>query len=275
VIPRDHLYVYLCYGPSPQTARELRYSLETLLPEIGGDASRVAIFTDRPETLSDVLAAKIDVAADLAAAGAYRHRLKPLVLARALKLFGRPCVLLDTDSFIRPGFDATVSAALDAGVAMNAFVRADPYPDFGPFETELPHLGRYVFDRGRARIYNSGLVAARPEHADWLDDAALLIDRLWSSGLKRHDIEQFAIGECFRLGGAPIRVIDRDFEHYCQRWSKRYFRRRLRARAAGSATAPIPYSKARVRLFKGRALLRLGLRRLRRALSARWRWDAK
>ena len=30
---------------------------------------------------------------------------------------------------------------------MNQFVRADPYPDFAPFETELPHLGRYVFDR--------------------------------------------------------------------------------------------------------------------------------
>jgi hypothetical protein len=40
-------------------------------------------------------------------------------------------------------------------------------------------------------------------------------------------------------------------------------RRRLRARAVDER-APIPFSKMRVRLFKARALLRLGRRRLRR-----------
>ena len=205
---RDHRYIYLCYGPSPQTPKELRYSLETLLPEIGGDASRVSIFTDRPENFRDLSVATVDFSADLAAPaeGRYHHRVKPLALARALRLYKSACALIDTDSIIREGFDARVSEALAAGAAMNAFVRADPYPDFGPFETDLPHLGRYVFDRQKSLMYNSGLIAARAEHAPLLEDAVVLIERLWAGGLKRHDIEQFAVSECFRLGGVPIRA---------------------------------------------------------------------
>ena len=260
---RDHRYIYLCYGPSPQTPKELRYSLETLLPEIGGDASRVSIFTDRPENFRDLPAATVDFSSNLAAPaeGRYHHRVKPLVLASALRLYKTACALIDTDSIIRAGFDARVSEALAAGAAMNAFVRADPYPDFGPFETELPHLGRYVFDRQKSRMYNSGLIAARAEHAPLLEDALVLIDRLWAGGLKRHDIEQFAVSECFRLGGVPVAAIDREFEHYYPRWSKRYMRRRLRERSAGEEIA---FSKTRVRLFKGMWNLRLGLRKFRR-----------
>jgi hypothetical protein len=268
----DPVYIYLSYGPSPQTPRELRYSVETLLPEIREDASRIAVFTDRPENFRDLPVRVIDAAADLAGLAVgegYRHRAKPLMLARAVRLCCRPCVLLDADSFVRQGFDATVKAALAAGAAMNAFVRADPYPDFGPFETDLPHLGRYVLDRERAVMFNSGLVAARPEHAPLLDDAVVLIERLWSGGLRRHDIEQFAISECFRLGGVPIQLIDGTFEHYFPRWSKRYFRRKLRARWLSGTAAPIPFSKARVRLFKAGRLLRLGLGRARRRLFRR------
>jgi hypothetical protein len=176
---------------------------------------------------------------------------------------------MDTDSFVRVGFDATVRSALEAGAAMNVFERADPYPDFGPFETELPHLGRYVLDSKRSLMFNSGLVAARPEHAKLLDDAIVLTDRLWSAGLRRHTVEQFAFCECFRLGGVPIQPIHRDFEHYCPRWSKRYMRRKLRARAAEGADRPIPFSKTRVRLFKNIWLLRLGWRRLRRKIFGR------
>ena len=266
---RDPVYVYVCWGRSPQPARELRYSLETLLPEIGGEASRVAIFTDRPENFRDLEVAVFDVSADIAsaaAAGLFPLRAKPLVLARALRHFGRSCVLLDTDSFVREGFDATVGAALEAGAAMNRFERTEPYPDFRSVRNPSPRLGRYVLNSKQSLMFNSGLVAARPEHAPLLDDAVVLTDRLWEAGLQRHTIEQFSFCECFRLGGVPIRPIDRNFEHYCPRWSKRYMRRKLRARAAMSADAPIPFSKTRVRLFEGRALMRLGLRKLRRRL---------
>ena len=83
-------------------------------------------------------------------------------------------MLLDTDSFVRAGFDATVRSALEAGAGMNLFEHTDPYPDFGPFETDLPGLGRYVLDSKQSRMFNSGLVAARPEHAELLDDALVL-----------------------------------------------------------------------------------------------------
>jgi len=155
-----------------------------------------------------------------------------------------------------------VSDALAAGAAMNEFVRADPYPGFGPFETNLPNLGRYVLDPKESLMYNSGLTAARPEHAPLIEDAIVLIDRLWSAGLKRHDLDQFAVSECFRLGGVPLREINREFEHYFPRWSKRYMRRRLRERSAGEKIA---FSKTRVRLFKGMWNLRLGLRKWRRS----------
>src|SRR5271154_2264243 len=115
---RDHVYIYVCWGRSPQTPRELRYSIETLLPEIGGVPSRVAIFADRPENFRDLPFAVFDVAADIAsgsAAGRFHLRAKPLALARALRLYRRPCVLLDTDSFVRAGVGATGSAALGAG----------------------------------------------------------------------------------------------------------------------------------------------------------------
>ena len=153
---------------------------------------------------------------------------------------------------------------------MNAFVRSDPYPFFGPFETDLPHVGRYRFDSASAPMLNSGLVAARFEHLPVIEDAIALMDRLWAAKLYRHDIEQFAVGECFRLAGVELALIDREFEHYCSHWAKRYMRRRLRRRLPSAVALPIaarpdiPLSKTRVRLFKGRNLARIGLRKLRR-----------
>lgn len=268
-----HQYVYLCFGKSPTVQRELRYSLETLLAEIGGDSSRVTIFTDRPQDFADRPERVVDIASDLAEmtwGRTYLFRAKPVVLARALRLHERACVMLDTDSFIRPGFDKAVAEALAAGAAMNSFVRGDPYPFFGPFETELPHLGPYRFDPAKSLMLNSGLIAARFEHARLIEDAVVLLDRLWAGGLVRHDLEQFAVAEAFRVAGVPVRLIEREFEHYCPRWSKRYMRRRLRrhrrspAAEREGARPSIPFSKARVRLFKGRWLAELGIRSLTR-----------
>jgi hypothetical protein len=267
------LYVYLCFGKSPGPQRELRYSLETLLAEIGGDSSRVAIFTDRPQDFADRPERIVDIAGDLAGmtwGRTYMFRAKPVVLARALRLFERACVMMDTDSFIRPGLEKAVAEALAAGAAMNSFVRNDPYPFFGPFETELPHLGPYKFDPAASLMLNSGLVAARAEHAALIEDAVVLLDRLWAGGLVRHDVEQFAVAEAFRIAGVPIRLINREFEHYCPRWSKRYMRRRLRRHRRrpdaerNGARPSIPFRKTWVRLFKGRWLLELAIRSLTR-----------
>jgi hypothetical protein len=117
-------------------------------------------------------------------------------------------------------------------------------------------------------MLNSGLVAVQPKHLPLVDDAVVLIERLWAAGLRKHDIEQFALAETLRLGGVKIALIDKTFEHYCARWARRYMRRRLRRRAPG---APIPYSKARVRLFKASWTLRLAMRNARRLWRDRWR----
>jgi hypothetical protein len=266
------LVVYLCYGPAKENARELRYSLETLREEIGSDPAGVAIYTDRPAEFAGLGVTLVDAADLLRAALAheYRHRVKTHVLADALRRFGRPLVMLDTDSFVRPGFVATTSRALGQGAAMNHFVRRDPYPDLPPFETSLPHLGAYRLDRENAQMLNSGLVAVTPAHLPLIEDAVALIDRLWQGGYRRHDIEQFAVAETLRLGGVRIALIDDVFVHYCSRWAKRYLRRRLRRRAAGER---VPFSKARVRLFKAYWNLRLAMRKAQRVLKrgATWR----
>ena len=204
----------------------------------------------------------------MALAHPYHHRLKPKVLADALRRFGRPCVLLDLDSFVRPGFAAAVALALADGAAMNFLVRRDPYPDVPAFETQLPHLGAYRLDHAQARMWNSGLVAVAPAQLPLIDDAVALIDRLWDAGVHRHDIEQFAISECLRLGGVRIKTIDDVFVHYCARWSRRYMRRALMRRTPGE---PAPFSKTRVRLFKAYWTLRIGLRKARRMRGATWR----
>ena len=260
------LFVYLCYGRSPAAERELRYSLETLRAE-GGEA---AIYSDRPAAFVGLDATLVD-ASDLLRTAfdhEYRHRAKPLILADALRRFGRPCVLLDLDSFVRPGFQQAVARALAQGAAMNLFVRDDPYPFFAAFETDLPHLGRYRLDRARAKMLNSGLVAVAPEHLPLIEDACALIDKLWAAGLHKHDVEQFAIAETLRLGGVPIALIHDVFEHYCARWSRRFMRRRLRRRAPGARVA---FSKTRVRLFKAYWNFSLAMRKARRSWRPKWR----
>lgn len=282
------LYLYLCYGRSPAAERELRYSLETLDAELGGapslslphegggDGRRrrprcedIVLYTDRPEAFADLDVEIVDAGVLMLEARAhpYHHRLKPLVLADALRRFGRPCAMLDLDSFVLPGFAARVQAALQQGAAMNFLVRADAYPGSLTFETDLPHLGRYRL--GRAPMLNSGLVAVSPAHLPLVEDAVTLIDRLWSAGLRKHDIEQFALGQTLRLGGVDIALIDDVFVHYCARWARRYMRRRLRARRPGERIA---FSKARVRLFKASWTLRLAMRKARRFIrGAKWR----
>jgi hypothetical protein len=272
--PKSALFVYLFFGKSPSVRRELAYSVATLMAELDGDASRVAIFTDRPQDFADWPQRIVDISDRLAAMRwngevDFFFRAKLAVLVEALRRFQRDCVLLDADTFVRSGFVAAVDRALATGAAMNAFVRADPYPSFGPFETDLPHVGRYRFDSARAPMLNSGLVAARLEHLPLIEDALTLMDRLWAAKLCRHDIEQFAIGECFRAAGVEVALIDRELTHYCHHWAKRYMRRRLRRRLPSADAPPvaarpdIPLSKARTRLFKARALARLAWRALR------------
>ena len=71
----EPLIVYLCYGPSKENARELRYSVETLLPDIGGRRDRIVVYTDRPQNFVDLGVRLVDVAEIVATARAlgYAH----------------------------------------------------------------------------------------------------------------------------------------------------------------------------------------------------------
>ena len=127
-------------------------------------------------------------------------RCKPILLADALRLHGR-AVPLDTDSFIGGVSTPRWRARSVRRGDENSFVRELPLSFFGAYETELPHLGHYRFDAEKALMLNSGLVA-RAEHLPLLDDAVILIDRLWAAGLVRHDLEYSPSPRAFASAGS-------------------------------------------------------------------------
>ena len=161
--------------------------------------------------------------------GAYTHRIKPCVALDALAAHGGLCALIDTDSYIRPGFAAALASATAQGPAMDQFEGRDPYPEIAGWSANLPG-GRYVYDPQTATMFNSGLIAVkagRDEAA--LADALALIDALWDDGRRLFKIEQIAVSEAFRLHGLPIGETFPAFQHYFRRSLKRYMHWRIAA----------------------------------------------
>jgi len=241
-------FVYIDYGPSPYIGRELRYSLATLLAEV--PAADVVVYTDKPREYEALPVAPQPIGDRLGAwtrDGVYNHRIKPCVLADALGAQSGPCVLMDTDSWIEPGFAATLAA----GSAMDRFEQRDPYPELAGFKTRLPHAGEYVYAPETAVMFNSGLIAARD--AAPVEDAIALIDALWDAGRRKFNIEQIAVSESFRLHGLVIGETFPAFQHYCRRSLKRYMHWRIDAwmkRAPFAPTRPcIAHPRNAVRAF--------------------------
>lgn len=226
-------FLYIDYGPSPYIARELRYSLATLLAEYDARPASVIVYTDKPR-LYDRLHPRVsarDISADIAAmtcGGAYSHRIKPCVLLDALKTQSDLCVLLDTDSYILPGFADALARAAASGPAMDHFEAFDPYPDAKDFVADLPHAGRYRYDPAVSAMFNSGLVAAHPtRHVPAIEDAIALIDAFWDQGKRLFKIEQIAVSEGFRIHGERIGETRPLFQHYFRRSLKRYMHWRI------------------------------------------------
>jgi len=253
-------FLYIDYGPSPYIARELRYSLSTLLAEYPGGDAQIVVYTDKPKTydgLHDRVRAR-DISADIGAMtrhGALPHRSKACVLLDALKSNTDDCVLLDTDSYILPGFADAVTKALAAGAAMDAFEDYDPYPELAGFRTDLPHAGRYCYDARLSVMYNSGLVAACPtRHIAAIEDAVALIDAMLDAGKRSFKIEQISFSESFRLHQAPIAEMRPLFQHYFRRSTKRYMHWRIdrwlkRAPDFEADRPSIAHSRNAVRVF--------------------------
>jgi hypothetical protein len=256
----DPTFLYLDYGPSPYFGRELRYSLATLLAEYDARPMRALVYTDKPDRYAGLhsrLAAR-DIRGDLAAwtlGGAYAHRLKPCALRDALTREGGQCVLLDTDSYVEPGFAEALARATTDGPAMDYFEGRDPYPEIAGFAADLPSGRRYAYDPRTAIMCNSGLIAADASRdLSAIDDAVGLIDALWRAGRRLFKIEQIAVSEAFRLHGATIGETRPAFQHYCRRSLKRYMRWRIDRWIAGdpgfAPTRPfIRPSRNAVRVF--------------------------
>ena len=120
--------------------------------------------------------AVVDIAGQVAAwsgGGIYHHRLKPAVVLDALRRFEGPVCFVDSDSIIRPGFDAQVRAKMapqevwsvtKAAVVMNRFELFNPFPPLKGFRPRLPHLGAYRYDVAHSWMFNSGLIGVSPGH---------------------------------------------------------------------------------------------------------------
>lgn len=226
-------FLYIDYGPSPYIARELRYSLSTLLAEYSDGGARVVVYTDKPEAygkLHESVHAR-DISREIRAMtrdGALPHRVKACVLLDALKSSDEDCVLLDTDSYILPGFADALMKALESGAAMDHFEQRDPYPAIAGFRAALPHAGAYAYDPVQSVMYNSGLVAARPSrHVAVIEDAIALIDAMLDQGHRSFKIEQISFSESFRLHSVEVAEMRPLFQHYFRRSLKRYMHWRI------------------------------------------------
>ncbi len=255
-------FLYIDYGPSPDFALELKYSLATLLAECVGREPEIVVYTDKPDAYAELhphLRTR-PFGGDLARwsrDGMYPHRVKPCALLDALRTIDPRCVLVDTDTFFRPGFaDALEHAIRDGGVAMDHFERLDPCPECRQADGHLLHAGRYHYDPAKTAMYNSGLVAANlARHAAALEDAISLLDVWLDFGMRQLNIEQIAISEAFRLQGETIAEMKPRFAHYYLRSQKLYMRPRIAdwlARAGGfKPTRPfLEPSLPRVRLAR-------------------------
>jgi hypothetical protein len=222
-------YLYLDYGGRAQYRRELKYSLISLRSDLGqemdqGGGARIAVYTDAPQLYARWPVEVVDIAQQTQAwsgDGLYHHRIKPAAVLDALNRFAAPVCFLDSDSIIRPGFHAEVSAKLapqgaKSAVVMNHFELTNPFPPLKGFRTALPHLGPYHYDTANSWMFNSGLIGVTPAHVPVMEDVLVFIDALIGRARKFPTIEQLALSEVARLNQIPIAEVKDTFLHYWQ-----------------------------------------------------------
>jgi hypothetical protein len=149
-----------------------------------------------------------------------------VIFLDALIRFSDAAAFLDSDSIVSDGFVKEVTEGLSAGAIMNRLEALDPAPHLAGFEAILPH-SRYCYDRLASRMYNSGLIGARPEHAPVIEDAVALLDAFLGGPNPAPNVEQLAVGEAFRTHGIAIGQIHDTFLHYWPRSRRRYAEWRL------------------------------------------------
>ncbi|MEI6572480.1 MAG: hypothetical protein WCO61_02925 [Alphaproteobacteria bacterium] len=252
-------FYFIEYGSQETILSELHYSLATLQAE-GVNAESISIATDSPSRYSSTNYDIIDISEKIPAYRGeinYGHRIKPSVIIDALRSRNEPLVLLDTDTYFKPGFLTEIENALKQGVGMNFFIRRDPYRGFGPFSMTLPSGIHYSYGPRWSLMYNSGVLAVTPEHMPIIEDSLALIDGLYKAGLTSLDIDQFAATETFRLHGIRITPVFQNIHHYHSRWTRKYILWRLSRGPKLDFSIPrirrpdIAVNKTIVRIFKG------------------------
>jgi hypothetical protein len=229
----DCTFAYLDYGGRHSLRLQMRYSLSTLLAEVD-PGTTILLYTDTPAAYARCPVTVVDISqrlAEMSLDGVYHHRVKPCVLLDALRRVGRgTCALLDSDTFILPGFAQALADKVAGGAAMHRLESINPMPHLVRFETQLPHAGVYRYDPAASVMFNSGIIAMRAQaHEPVLEDAIALIDRLIESGQRFPTIEQLAISEVLRLHGVATAELLPWLFHYCSLSQKRYMNWRLGA----------------------------------------------
>jgi hypothetical protein len=222
-------YLYLDYGGQPKYRRELKYSLISLRQALGPEPdARIVVYTDAAPVYANWPVEVVDIAAQTLAwsgQGVYHHRIKPAAVLDALRRFDAPVCFLDSDSIVRPGFHAEISAKLapqevwsvtKMAVVMNRFELRNPFPPLRGFRTRLPHQGAYHYDTTNSWMFNSGLIGVTPAHVALMEDTLAFIDALIGRARKFPTVEQFAISEVARLSQIPIAEVRETFLHYWQ-----------------------------------------------------------
>ncbi len=247
-------FIYLQVGSKPEYQTELRYSIATLLAEMPEAAGNIVVYTDTPAAYAadSQTVSTVDISSTLAEMTRqnwYFFRVKPCVVAHALRANDCTCVFLDTDTYFRPGFARSLKAKLKRGAVMDIFVRRNPYPECTGFETVLPSGTAYRYDPKTAVMYNSGVIGVGPEHLAAIEDSIAIIDAVRPLCPRHKDHEQYAINEAFRLHGVPIVTIGGTVKHYWSRWQKHYMHWRL-GRLADAAPTPIGPRRPRIYVNK-------------------------
>ena len=222
-------YLYLDYGGLPQYRRELRYSLISLQAALGAEpGARIVIYTDAPTVYARWPVEVVDISGRIQAwsgDGLYHHRIKPAVVLDALKRFDAPVCFVDSDSIIRPGFHAEVSAKMapqdvwsvtKCAVVMNGFELMNPFPPLKGFRTTLPHAGYYHYDVTQSWMFNSGLIGVSPMHIPIMEDTLAYIDALIGRAKKFPTLEQLALSEVLRISQTAVAEVKDTFLHYWQ-----------------------------------------------------------
>ncbi len=239
-------FLYLDFGGSPLIKLELRYSLSTLRAALGNVI--VVVYTDRPLDYADYPVTTRDITSDLPAVTIGRtqpYRLKPWIVLDALTRFGGRCILLDTDTIIRPAFaDLLKSMATDGrAVIMHKFEWHNPLKTVTAFATKLPSGASYHYDPVQSVCFNSGVIAVRAGvHKPALGDALALMDAFTAAEIEERTLEQICVSEALRVHGFPIHECDAEVVHYWSGARKRYMHAKLRPMFAGlkSVLHPAP-----------------------------------